>query len=330
MSEGLTPSEAREILKQERGIDARVIGNPIAPRVGPLRGQLKEATQRDLLLDEVLDRLKGSPLRGLVELRTIDPTKGNTEMRYFVSGKYIDQNPDRLTAPGNVGFEVVDTVLGAVRTRSFQGKRSTVNEPRETVKILIDQVTERRVEFLRDWERQFVALIGNVTKRDQLDGLIKEFIIASLIDDAISGSADFKEATRLTRRELDLRENAYEQWFKPRAPDATMKSDVRSITEDELMGLYRTSKTRWSSLKEIADKKIQWIGFLARSEGGAMECVMRSAPPSAEGNLFIAVGAKDSSKTEMVPIGRYADDRADLKPSRLNLIPGRPVFYLPD
>ena len=327
-SEGITPAESRDILKELNSLESKVASIPHLARLGNDKQRLEETTRRDMLLNEVIDRLKGSPFTGLVELRSIDPTQGNSELRYYVPKRVIDEKPNLLTVAGTVGIPVVDTSLGAVRNRSFSGQRSTVDEPRASMQELITRIERRRINFLRNWEREFVELIGSVTKRKQLDGLIQENLVASLISDAVAGSKQFREATRQTRQELDLRQNSRDQWYKARAPNSELKSSVRSITEDELMGIYHSSDKQWSSLKALGESQIQWIGFLVRNSDGNMRCIQRGDSPTADGDLYIAVEEKDSTRTNIVRIGKYINASCQLEPSRLNLVPGRPVFYL--
>lgn len=327
--DGVTAAEARRILGNEQSLQSSIEDNPIGSRLAGVRNQLTEASQRDSLFDAIMDRVKASVFNGLVELRSVDPTQGNTEYRYFVSKKFLDENPSRLSAQGSIGIPVVDSTLGAVRTRSFQGKRSVVSEPDASMKLLLIQMKERRIHFMRDWEREFVSLIAKVTNRENLDGLVKERIIADLIDDACSGSQEFKDETRQSRRELDLRESVRDNWFKRRAPDSKLAANVKEIVPKELMGIYGGSEERWKPLITIAEKRLQWFGFLIRESGGQLRCVVRGSMPEITGDLYVAVPA-GGQRTELVKVGGLAESNINLTPSRTNLVPGRPVFLLPE
>ncbi|TWU06440.1 hypothetical protein [Stieleria varia] len=331
VSNGVSPAEARDLLSKQKSLATKVNKNPILLRMSAEKEQLQEASGRDALLDSMFDRLKKHTLSDLIELRVSEPLNGNVEQRYFVNSTFISENRDRLTASGRVGFPVVDSVLGAVRNRSFEGTFSVTDEPQATMRWLEQQGKELRVEFLQDWEKTFVTLIANVVKRDKLDGLVKEVLVSMLIDEAAAGSEVLEEATRGTRDELKLRRSKRDNWFAARPPDSSLSADVRGLASSELMSVYAGSEERWKSLLSFAENPYQWIGMLVRVPDGPVRLLARDQLPGSDGDLLIAVESPaDASKTDFVRIGRLEQGDAKLEPARSNLVPGRPVFFLAD
>lgn len=333
LSSGVTSSEAASLMESSEKLKATVSPNPILQAMPQFEESMKEIIGRRVILEGAFARIAKHPLATLVTLPIPDPESTSGTMNYLMTKTFVEQNAERMGRSGSIGVSVVSDPLGGVRQRAFQGPLpETIDEPMQSVQLVLGQKSKQAVDFDQRWEQTFIKEISDVMKRPDLDGAIKEWLVFQLLDTATKGSNRFRLKVPRSLQTLTRRSEVREKWYEPRPRDSEINPVVYQVVSSELKVAYQRFASPFADYEKVAATRLKWIGFLARSTGGQIEYHLRPGPPDSnqgleDGTIYVAAPSRDGdAQTSFLPVGKLQQGHLQLTPNPVYQVPGRPLF----
>ncbi|MEO1527285.1 MAG: hypothetical protein AAFX06_17795 [Planctomycetota bacterium] len=327
---GITAGEARELMTTATDLKKLVSPNPIFASLSRFDEDMLEFTGRRRILEDAFARMDKHPIAEMMTVTVNEPDQGPTN--YLLEATWVEEHDTRFETPGNHTLALVSDAIGGSRLRSKPGPiAKPTRYPMDAISELMARKKRDSARFDSNWETTFIAIAADVTKDDNLDGVIKEWLIANLVDAAIEGSDGLRESLALTKRALDRRVSVREDWYKPRPAGSELSSEFASIMKKEMSLAYKRYADPLKEYREMSAMRLEWLGFLAKSMDGKIEYHLRGALPEFDGKLYVAVPSLDgSAKTSLQSVGTLKNGHVNLSPNPVYQVPGRPLFLFPN
>ncbi|MCA9138744.1 MAG: hypothetical protein KDB00_18360 [Planctomycetales bacterium] len=337
LNSGVTSSEAASLIEAAEKLKATISPNPILQALPNFDDSMREIVGRKVILDGAFSRIAKHPLASLVTLPIPDEESPSGTTNYLLSKTFVEQNADRMNRSGSIGVSVVSDPLGGVRQRAFQGPLpKTIDEPMQSVQLVLGQKSKLAVEFDQRWEQTFIKEISDVMKRSELDGVIKEWLVFQLLDTAAKGSERFRMMVPRSMQMLTRRSEVRDQWYQSRPKNNEINPEVYGTVSSELKVAYQRFAAPLEDYEKIASHRLKWIGFLSRSPGGQIEYHLRSDESGgdgtlADGTLYVAAPSREGdAETSLLAVGKSQQGHIQLTPNPIFQVPGRPLFLFPN
>lgn len=266
----------------------------------------------------------------LSDLYTIKEQESNKKNRYFVYKSYVENNQKRLfdEPAANRGVEVVDDSSGAVRNTTLDGKLASNPEPKATIDWLVGIGKTQEDKFLLDWEGEFVRLVAELFKRQELDHRLKEMLLQHILAGAAQGSESFRERLGSVLLLLNERENLRSTWYNPERVNTSVDPQIKSQVTDTLIPVYEQRGKLSDYLDTFRLTQFQWVGMLTRSEDGQMMIHLQS-DQLADGGLYVIEESSQSPGTsKWIDVGTVEMGEISETANLNSQLAGRPVFLL--
>ncbi len=297
-----------------------------------LPASLRERIERFDERSEILKRVLGElPNTVIADLFTVIGNNGS-DNRYFTYKTYYDgqraskfANSDRPLV-GQVGIEVVTNDSGAVGVKSMSHPLIVHKEPFGTIDSLMTKYQTRHDAILSDWDGEFLKLVADVTKRPNLDSMVKEMLIQHLISGACEGSEFLSNALVNELRMLKSRSADVALWYEPKPPTDKVDETMEAGLTPTLSRLYRERSTPQSELASIKDSRFRLVGFLTRKSNGEIVMKTFQKPPTNGPLAIVRPSEKEPDRVDWVAVGTIQGGQATLSGKRDDMIAGRPVF----
>ena len=329
---GFTAPEAFDLMTTAKDLKKLISPNPIFSAIPKFDDEMQEITNRRQILDETYVRIAKHPLARLVTLSVNDGGSPTGKTSHLLEQAWAMGNRAKFSNSGSIGVPVISDALGGTKPKAFAGPLpKTSEEPMKSMVEIVDQKTRFRTKFDENWEKTFIERIADVTRRPNLDGVVKEWVIAQLFEAAIRGSDRLKDALPQTKRALDRRLPVREAWFRSRPTEPAIEESFRTVMIAELKVAFDRFNDPLSDYKSTSEKRLEWIGFLAKSMTGQIEYHLRGALPEYDGKLYVAVPSRDGdAKTSIISVGELSQGHIQLTPNPVYQVPGRPLFLFPN
>ncbi|MCO8122986.1 hypothetical protein NHH03_14655 [Stieleria sp. TO1_6] len=329
---GVTSSEAVGLTETAKTLQSIVNPNPAFQKMPGFFSAMAEITSRRRILDAGIQRIASHPLAKIVTLPIEDDSSRTGVMHYLIYKTYAEQNEDRMNRSGSIGVEVVSDSLGGVRNRAFQGPLpKLLDEPMKSIGEVVNNKSKNLIQYDQQWERTFLIQISEVMRHAELDAVIKEWLIYNLLTIATNGSENLKAMVPQTMQALNRRSDVRDHWYEPRPADSELPASLSRTIRSELQIAYKRLEDPLSEFKAVAEQRLEWVGFLAKSNGGQIEYHFRQALPEYDGTFYVAVPSRESgADTALFAVGELRQGHVQLKPNPVYQVPGRPLFLLPN
>ena len=329
LENGVTSTEAITLRDSADSLRRSVSPNPVFNRIRDFDQTMAEIVKRRSILQGAFARISKHPLTRLVTL-PISESSGTTN--YLVHKTFVEQNSDRMSRQGSIGVSVVSDALGGVRNRAFQGPLpKTIDEPMKSVLDVVSRQKKQAIEFDGAWERTFLLLVRDVISNPNLDGVVKEWLVFELLTAATDGSKRLDQLVPQSMRALQRRSSVRNSWYQPRKKDNELNRELASQIFRELNIAFKRLSTPLEPYEKAAENKLRWIGFLAKSSNGQVEYHLRGKTPESDGELYVAASSDEADvRTAIVKVGSLDQGHVTLTSNPVHLLPGRPLFLLPN
>ncbi|MEL6105942.1 MAG: hypothetical protein AAFU85_07895 [Planctomycetota bacterium] len=327
---GITPSEAQELVTTSTDLKKLISPNPIFSSLSRFDEDMREFTERRRLLDDAFMRMDKHPLANLMTVTVNDPDEG--ELTYLMEATWVEGHLNRFETPGNHSLALVNDALGGSRVRSLPGPiAKPTRYPMDAISGLIARKNRDVAKFTSNWESTLISYAADITKDANLDGVIKEWLIANIVDVAIDGSDELRQSLTQTKRSLDRRAKIRDDWFKPRPVATPLSPDFLQTMRTEMNLAFGRFSDPLLPYRDLAATRLEWIGFLAKANDGGIEYHLRGALPEYDGKLYVAIPSRDgSAKTSIISVGSLRNGHVTLTPNPVYQVPGRPLFLFPN
>ncbi len=326
---GITPEETTTILEAYGKLTSRVAENPLLDSIPDIVEKLTSLQNREAVLDQVFHDLQQQTFADLVTIEAPSDNDPTTKVRYFLYDAHFNQLRSRLQRSGNIGVEVVVNESAAVERKGFVGPLTVISEPQETVKWLVNKKNDHRKKFLADWEGTFLQTAAELRTRPNLDGLIKESLLLSLLEGGAQGSDMMQQSLTDALKLLKQREQKRKDWFVAKPLESSLDPDVEKHVVPEMSRAYADRNAQWRGIQATSQREYRWVGCLLRNHSGSVMMQINEAPANIAGKLYVVRPAgSDPSKVEFSEVGNWMKDHAVLGSARDDLIAGRPLFFL--
>ncbi|KAA5539882.1 hypothetical protein FYK55_22805 [Roseiconus nitratireducens] len=331
LKSGVSSGEANQLIESAQELKRATEPNPVFRAMPDFTETMKEITGRRQILEDTMARISRHPLAKVVTLAVDDSSSPNGKTAYFLYADDAEANADRFSQSGSLGLEVISDELGGVRNRPFNGPLPKVlTEPMDTIADIVSQKTKQRINFDQYWERTLILLVADVRKRDDVDGLFKEWLIDQLLAAGVQGSEQLKSLIPQTMQILRRRTAARQRWYEPRPFDTSLNDQLDAMLRAEMPIALRRLSEPLSHYQAVASERLEWIGFLAKSASGQIEYHLRGPLPETDGKLYVAAPAESAANTSIVSVGELNQGHIRLSPNPVHQVPGRPIFLFPN
>lgn len=326
---GITPQETQPLLDAYQALTERVAYNPLLDAIPELAERLTEIRGREAVLAKVMQDLQQQVFAELVSIEVPSDDDRAINVRYFIYDSHVDQIRSRIQGGGNIGVEVVVNESAAVERKGFSGPIKVISEPQKTIEWLINKLNSDRKEFLSDWEGTFLTTAAELRSRPNLDGLIKESLLLSLLKGGAVGSEMLRQSLADALERLERREEERRKWFAAKRPDSSLDPQVERHVVPEMSRAYADRSTPWRDIQAAARREYRWVGCVLRNHVGNVKMHINEPPEVAAGKLYVVRRASgDSGKAEFAEVGTWKQDQAVPETDSQDLIAGRPLFLL--
>jgi hypothetical protein len=201
----------------------------------------------------------------------------------------------------------------------------------KSISELVGKESSLAIDFDQKWEQTFLVLVSQVMRNPDLDGVVKEWLIYELLNAAARGSDRLKKMIPQSLSLLDRRGEVRQQWYQSRPSDTALNEELERMLRAELNIAYKRFAEPLREYRSIAEKRLQWIGFLAKSLSGPMEYHVRGKLPEQDGKLYVVVpGGEGDAETSLRSVGELKQGHIQLTPNPVYQVPGRPFFLFPN
>ncbi len=327
---GITPEETKTILDAYDKLTSRVAENPLLDAIPDIAEKLTKLKDRETVLDQVFHDLQQQTFADLVTIEAQSDDDPATNVRYFLYDTHFKQIRSRLQRSGSIGVEVVTNASAAVERKGFTGPLTVISEPQDTVKWLVNKKNDNRKKFLADWEGTFLQTAAELRTRSNLDGLIKESLLLSLLEGGARGSDMMKQSLQDALKLLKQRQEKRNDWFVAKPLESSLDPDVEKQVVPEMSRTYASRNAQWRGIQATSQREYRWVGCLLRSHGGSVMMQINDPPTNVDGKLYVVRPAgSNPSRVEFAEVGNWMKDHAVLGSARDDLVAGRPLFFLP-
>jgi hypothetical protein len=324
LAQKLNSAKAQELSQEFKTIFSEFGENPAADDFNEVADRLVRYPDRLKHLDEVLQSLKDTTI---ADLFTVRDGSGN---RYFIFRDFYEKNREMVKNERWFPEVVVNAVGAVTRSQELKSPYEVYPEPYDTILWLSSQGQTRGDDFSRDWEREFLRLIGELRNRPNLDHMLKEMIIQHLVAGACEQSDLLSE--KLTGQLILLQQRSSKRatWYAPQPLKDSLDPDVEAQVIMSIAELFRSSSSIDQIATKLQSKQYVWSGLLLRDARGDIVVSLKQTPEQ-KGMLFVPVpGASQPDKPDMVQIGSLQSGQVVLSPMKRVQSAGRPVFFLAD
>lgn len=289
--------------------------------------------QREEIVSTLIEELMDSVIIDLYTLKSTLPKEAEADSaeRAFI---HYESYAEILADTKKVSNKTISTIpivsdsTGGVTNEEFKGKIDIVEEPRQSLRILIRDLNSQKTAIIADWESQMLGLLGRVAQLQNVDGKIKEILFARILAAAREGSPAMKEAFVGVQDELFRTSEKRNRWF--------IREIYREDISDELLRLLQVARTALdvkrkeeaTQLLSLSKSRVVWVGSILRDGSGTVSpAFYRDDVP--DGTLFtvVAKGAQKGSG-KLVRVGEVRERKGNLQASVETLLPGRPLFWI--
>ena len=336
VANGLQPEEIEQLVTSVNGVKS-------SSAVNPLLGEFEEAaklidsaaeSQADALevLEQKLDRLPYSDLVTVLADDARDDLDG-TALAYLV---YIDDYQRALgnledQSGGTMGLKRVGNVNGGITSSIINTPMSRAHvEPGQTMKWLVKELEDRSDDLQTAFDKTLVRLARELTKRGDLDHRIKEQFLDLILRCAVDGSVVMKERLGAASDYLSSREDQRRLWFNPMPPNDQLALEVVQAVTPALDSADEDLPDAESLLLDCSAKRYVFCGFIDRAEDGAVQPVLHQNAVDGTTCYVMVAAVTDPTKVAITPIGKWMDGKLGLDLTSVDVLSGRPLFYIRD
>jgi hypothetical protein len=293
------------------------------------QSKMQSMEKRDEILDTLAQELTDSVIVDLYTLRK--PSDSNPIERAFVqyeSSAEILSDLKRVSERTRSTIPVVSDATGGVSNTEFIGKLEILEEPRQSIRILIRDLKSKKAAILTDWENQILALLGQIAQYPNVDGKIKEILLARVMTAGREGSILMKEAFSDLQESLFRTSEKRNRWYGLGTYQEGIDPELIKLFQKARENLDVKRKEESTQLQSLSKAKVVWVGAILRDgKGSVSPSLYRQDVP--DGVLYTVVSdAARRSVGKLVRVGAVREKSGVLQASSETLLPGRPLFWM--
>jgi hypothetical protein len=331
LNKGLAQKDLEPLLKSAKtlqnkfeslpGIDAldqlKVLGEGIEARSGELNSVVEELGNS--IVVELVTLIESRGASGLEGKRLF--------MNYDARMQYA-QEIGSLRDASTITLPTIGDALGAVTQHRFKGKINVVEEPRSSIKKIVNHFETDRDAFLIEWETQLNAAMRELADNNRMDALLKELILARMVKAARAGSATMKEAFQDLEQELIDTSARRETWFVESDFKTDLEPKLAQLLQNAIQASAKKPRSASEPLNRLAKQKFVWLGGILPDETGSLS-LWYYRDDVQDGDIVILEPAnRTNTQFNLQTIASVRDGKSDLKASQTALKLGRPLFWL--
>ncbi len=333
LKDGIDPAEAEQILTSSEPMLAILGTHPAIEKSSNWREDVQLIPKRTDLLEFLISDLSDAVMK---DLRTIlgqgKPAAGGafTRVRVYLHDSNYQKMKVKINESNTgskLGLEVVADETGAVRNESVTGKIEVLEEPRATMRLLTNSLTSAKRSIVVEWDKQLLQQIGIILKNDKLDAMIKETLIARLVEAAIAGSVFLQEELKSTSELLASRSEDRQRWYEAAEFQSKLPDDIGQPLKEAFAAAFKKVSSNRDLIAGVGRKKYFMVGLLDRDKAGNIQA--RLSADITNGQLFVVVeNPTVPNGLRLVNAGTVVNKEVHLQKKSDIEIAGRPLFSL--
>lgn len=321
----LESNKAATMLQRVERVIESFDGLPSQEAVAIYKQKYESSANQQELLDNLIGNLEDSVI---LEIVSVESSKG---MRSFIHYEAVAEVTDvvsRTTANSQTTIPVISDAEGGVSNREFKGKVSIGDEPRQFIRTLIRDLKNSKNSILANWETEWIKFLDRIVAAKDLDGKIKELLLARLSSTAQDGSSTMMRALAKLQNELFKTSEKRGRWYAEIAVSDQVGENLLAEFVDAKKELQKNLKEESNAIQGLSRAKVVWAGSLLRDSTGAIApSLYREDIP--DGTLVVlSQDATRSGHGRLVQVGLIKDRAAELQGNTNELVPGRPLFWI--
>jgi hypothetical protein len=274
-------------------------------------GQLNQSLSKSIFL-ETLTFVSASKKRAFVDFSML---------------REIESSRIAATTSSTSYIPIINDPSGTVVDKNYRGKFDIRTQPRQLVRNLLSELSERD-GIVADWDNRFVRLMESIRDAEDVDGVIKEVLLADILGCAIDGSGLVRKAFDPLNNHLVQTSEDRLRWYIEADENESVGPRTVELLAKGINELKAAIEQQEADVEVLAKTKMVWCGGLIRDESGQVgSFLVRQNIP--DGILLIArPSATGLGPGEFLQVGIVNQGRADLQAKAESLLPGRPLFWI--
>jgi hypothetical protein len=321
----LEPNKAASMLERMERAMRSFDGLPGQEAVAIYKRKYESSANRQELLDKLIENLEESVI---LEIVSVESSKGLRSFIHYEAVAEVTDVVSRSTASSLTTIPVISDAEGGVSNREFKGNVSIGDEPRQFIRTLIRDLKNSRNLILSNWEAEWIKLLDRIVVATNLDGKIKELLLARLSIAAQDGSSTMMRALAKLQNELFKTSEKRGRWYAETAVSDQVGANLLTEFTDAKKELQKNLKEESNAISGLSRAKVVWAGSLLRDSTGAIApSLYREDIP--DGTLVVL--SQDPTQPvhgRLVQVGFIKDRGAELQGNTNELVPGRPLFWI--
>lgn len=227
-----------------------------------------------------------------------------------------------------MGIKVISNSNGGIASSIVDGPMERAHiEPGATYAWLEEQFNDID-DFETNFESTLIRVTQAMTRRIDLDYRVKEMLLVHLMKCGVDGSKVLEEQWGDSLAFLESRKQSQDLWYVPQVPNDQLEPVIQLRVIDVLEKAAGNLPNVRDSLEQLKQKEYRFVGFLDRSELGAVQAVVHTVP-AANATAFVMRSAlADPTQVSVVSIGKWVDGELELDEGNSELNAGRPIFFI--
>jgi hypothetical protein len=330
LSGNLEPDDLQDLLSLVRKVEQGSERNPLLDQFTAVVKYFDESSDaRGDALENFRQRFKRLAIKDLVTVLAADSRSDSDQSLAFLM--YIDdyqRSRSNLAKEGSMGIKVISNSNGGIASSIVDGPMERAHiEPGATYAWLEEQFNDID-DFETNFESTLIRVTQAMTRRIDLDYRVKEMLLVHLMKCGVDGSKVLEEQWGDSLAFLESRKQSQDLWYVPQVPNDQLEPVIQLRVIDVLEKAAGNLPNVRDSLEQLKQKEYRFVGFLDRSELGAVQAVVHTVP-AANATAFVMRSAlADPTQVSVVSIGKWVDGELELDEGNSELNAGRPIFFI--
>lgn len=312
-----------------RELRAMIEGLPGEELVPAFQSRMSAIDNREGILEKLAEELLDSVIIDLYTLRKPN-SEGGFERAFvqFEASTEIESDLKRANDRTRSTIPIVSDPTGGVKNEEFIGKVEVIEEPRQSIRILVRDLKTQKAKISADWENQMQNVLARIAQFPNVDGKIKEVLFSRVLSAAREGSVGMKDAFHDLQEMLFRTSEKRNRWYGLGKFQEGLDPELVKLYQDGKGILDSRSKDEASKLQNLSKARVVWVGAILRDGKGAVApSFYRDDVPDGTLHTVVADPAR-ADRGKLVRVGDVRERVGTLKASPDVLLPGRPLFWM--
>jgi hypothetical protein len=257
--------------------------------------------------------------------------RSSTDKRVFISFDTIPDIASAINRTTNVSLStipIISDAQGSLSNQTLRGKLTIADNPRQLIRILVKSLETSPETILADWESQMFKLMKGIIAQKDLDGKIKEILLARFAKAASEGSAVMKKILLPVQEEIFRTSDARNRWYVEADWNEDISEELRILLQKAEMQMAKVLQEEAKQLQLLSRARVVFVGGLLREESGKLS-ISLYRPDVPDGTLWIVTPrGVDDGRGQLIQIGTVQEHFGKLDTSPSNWSAGRPVYWI--